>query len=194
MFLLPRPRLLSRPTLLFVPAAALAVLLATGCNSPGVSTPAGGAKPAPASTPASAAPAPISAATTPNGTPGDPEAGAAVYSRICLGCHQFNGEGLPVAFPPLAGSPIVTAADPGKAIRIVLHGLQGPIEVKGATFNSIMPAPAPALSDQDIADVLTFVRSEWGNDAPPVTVEAVTAIRALGPRTAPWTWAELEKL
>ena len=71
---------------------------------------------------------------------------------------------------------------------------RGPIEVKGTTFNSIMPAPAPALSDQDIADVLSFVRSEWGNDAPPVTVEAVTAIRAQGPRAAPWTWAELEKL
>lgn len=177
-----RPRLRPHPglTLALVSLAALALSLAGGCAHSSEPTP---------TTSAPAAAAPANAAT-----PGDADAGAGVFARICLGCHQFNGQGLPGAFPPLAGSPIVVAADPGKLIRIVLHGLQGPIEVKGTTYNSIMPAPAPALSDQDVADVLTYVRSDWGNEAAPVTVEAVAAIRAQSARTTPWTWAELEKL
>lgn len=129
----------------------------------------------------------------PKATPAQIEAGKQVYARVCFACHQPTGLGLPGAFPPLAGSSIVTEADPGKIIRIVLHGLQGPVEVKGATYNSIMPPPVPALTDKEIADVLTYVRSEWGNQAAPVTIEAVTAIRAKAPRPTPWTWAELIK-
>ena len=102
--------------------------------------------------------------------------------------------GLPGAFPPLADSPIVTETDPGKLIRIVLHGLQGPIEVQGITYISVMPPPGASLTDQDVADVLTYVRSAWGNEAAPVAVEAVTAIRTTDPRSTPWTWAELQRL
>ncbi len=183
MFLRTRPPQWPGLTLAFVSVAALALAFAGGCAHSSANAPV-----------AAAVAAPQPATATPTTTPGDPDVGAAVYARICLGCHQFNGQGLPGAFPPLAGSPLVTDADPGKVIRIVLHGLQGPIQVKGTTFNSIMPPPAPALTDQDIADVLTYVRSDWGNEAAPVTVEAVTAIRAQGARTTPWTWAELEKL
>jgi len=128
------------------------------------------------------------------GTAGNPDAGKAVYLRVCVACHQPTGLGLPPAFPPLAGSSIVTEADPGKIIRIVLHGLQGPIEVNGVKYNSMMPALIPPLKDQEIADVLTYVRSTWNNKAAPVTVEAVAAIRAKEKRTTPWTWAELTKL
>lgn len=124
---------------------------------------------------------------------GDAVAGEGVYLRICLGCHQHTGLGLPGAFPPLADSPIVTEADPGKLIRIVLHGLQGPIEVQGITYISVMPPPGASLTDQDVADVLTYVRSAWGNEAAPVPVEAVTAIRTTDPRSTPWTWAELQR-
>jgi mono/diheme cytochrome c family protein len=127
------------------------------------------------------------------GTLGDAVAGEAVYLRICFACHQLTGLGLPYAFPPLVDSPIVTDADPGKLIRIVVHGLQGPIEIQGITYNSVMPPPAPSLTDKEVADVLTYVRNAWGNEAAPVTAEAVTAIRTKVQRSAPWTWAELEK-
>ncbi len=180
MFFRTPPRLLPGLTLSFVPIALLAALFASGCAHSS-DTEAASAVPVKVA-PAAAAPA------------GDPVAGEAVYQRICIVCHQYNGLGLPGAFPPLAGVSIVTAADPGKIIRIVLHGLQGPVDVDGTTFNSIMPPPAPALNDQEVADVLSYVRNEWGNEAAPVTVEAVTAIRAQGTRATPWTWAELEKL
>jgi mono/diheme cytochrome c family protein len=163
--------------------AVLAALSTTGCVSDG---------PAAASTAPGATTTPLAAAS-PN-TPGDATAGEAVYLRVCLVCHQFTGLGLPGAFPPLAGASIVTEADPGKIIRIVLHGLQGPITVNGTPFNSVMPPPLPPLTDKEIADVLTFVRNEWGNQAPPIAIEAVAAIRAKGERATPWTWAELENL
>ncbi len=162
--------------------AVLAALAAAGCVADG---------PAVAAT--SPAAITTTAATAP-GTPGDPTGGEAVYLRVCLVCHQFSGLGLPGAFPPLAGSSNVTEADPGKIIRVVLHGLQGPIEVKGTTFNSVMPPPMPPLTDREVADVLTYVRNEWGNQAAPVTVEAVAALRAMGGRPTPWTWAELGQL
>jgi nitrite reductase (NO-forming) len=166
----------SNDLLSLVPVAVLAALFATGCGrseSTGV---------------AAAVPAAVAA------TPGDAIAGEAVYVRVCLACHQFNGLGLPPAFPPLADSAIVAAADPGRIIRIVLHGLQGPIEVNGIPYNSVMPPPVPPLTDKEVADVLTYVRSEWGSEAAPVTVEAVTAIRTQAERPTPWTWAELERL
>ena len=153
----------------------LAALVLTGCSrSEGTPT-------------ATAAPA---AARTAAATEGDRDAGKKVYLRVCFVCHQPTGVGVPGAFPPLAGSDIATASDPAKIIRLVLFGLQGPIEVRGTTFNSVMPAHAPQLNDREIADVLTYVRSAWGNDAKPVTVEAVAAARQLQ-RPAPWTWAEL---
>jgi mono/diheme cytochrome c family protein len=128
------------------------------------------------------------------GTPGDADAGKGVYLRVCFACHQPTGLGLPGAFPPLAGAAPAVEADPGKIIRIVLHGLQGPIEVKGVKYNSMMPPHGPQLKDKEIADVLTYVRSAWENKAPAVTVEAVAAIRAKeSKRTTPWTWAELTK-
>jgi mono/diheme cytochrome c family protein len=169
------PTMKSNLTSSLVPLAALAALFAIGTGRV---------------LHAADAPAPTKAAA---GTPGNVANGKAVYLRVCFVCHQPTGLGLPGAFPPLAGSSIVTEADPGKIIRIVLHGLQGPVEVKGATYNSIMPPPVPALTDKEIADVLTYVRSEWGNQAAPVTIEAVTAIRAKAPRPTPWTWAELIK-
>lgn len=126
--------------------------------------------------------------------PGDIAEGKKVYARVCFACHQPTGLGLPSVFPPLAGAEQV-AGDPARLIRIVLHGLQGPIKVKGVTYTNIMPPHGPQLKDAEIADVLTYVRQEWGNKAGPVTAEAVTKIRAAEKaRTTMWTWAELEKL
>ncbi len=102
--------------------------------------------------------------------------GKTVYETVCLACHQANGEGLPGAFPGLAGSEWVLEEGPGRLIRIVLQGLQGPIEVKGQAFNSVMVAWRSQLSDEDIASVLTYIRQEWGNDAGYVTPDQVAQV------------------
>jgi mono/diheme cytochrome c family protein len=136
----------------------------------------------------------FAADAAPKATPAQIEAGKAVYARVCFACHQPTGLGLPGVFPPLADAEQV-AGDPGRLIRIVLHGLQGPIKVKGVTYTNIMPPHGAQLKDQEVADVLTYVRHTWGNQATPVAAEAVAKIRASDKaRTAMWTWAELEKL
>ncbi len=123
-------------------------------------------------------------------------AGKRHYTAACLACHQANGLGLPPAFPPLAESEWVVGSEE-RLIRILLHGLEGPIEVKGQTYVGIMPAfgagGAYNWNDQRISEVLTYIRSEWGNNAPPITAEQVTAIRtgAAADRTKAWTAEEL---
>ena len=107
--------------------------------------------------------------------------GKAVYGRTCVACHQANGLGTPGQFPPLCGSEWVNEADPGRMIRIVLNGLQlAPITVKGQVYNAAAMVPWNIYSDEDIAAVITFVRSnkDWGNTASPVTPERVAAVRA----------------
>jgi nitrite reductase (NO-forming) len=120
------------------------------------------------------------------GGPNPFEQGKAIYGRTCVACHQASAMGTPGTFPPLAGSEWVNEKEPGRMIRIVLHGLGGPgLVVKGQPFetSSIMTAfgapPPVGLSDEDIAAVITYVRgnAEWGNHASPVTPEQVKAIR-----------------
>lgn len=119
-------------------------------------------------------------------------AGKQVFDRVCATCHQANGQGVPAVFPPLAGSQLLLEPDPGRVIRIVLHGLQGPIEVQGQTYNAVMPPQGHALSDAEIADALTYARNAWGHAAPAVTAEAVEVVRLAGKRTTFWTWEELQ--
>lgn len=116
--------------------------------------------------------------------------GATLYASRCAACHQPQGQGLAGAFPPLAGSPWPTGAEE-VAARIVLHGLTGPIDVLGSSYNGAMPAFADQLSDAEIAAVLTHVRGHFGNTAGPVAPAQVAAVRASG-RAAPWTAAELQ--
>jgi mono/diheme cytochrome c family protein len=117
--------------------------------------------------------------------------GKQVYATSCAACHQSTGEGVAGVFPPLAGSEWVTG-DEAKLARIILHGVTGPIEVAGETFNGMMPPWGPTMKDADIAAVLTYVRSAWGNKAAPVTAAKVASIRAAtSSRTTPWTAAEL---
>jgi mono/diheme cytochrome c family protein len=119
--------------------------------------------------------------------------GAAVFSNRCAACHQATGQGLPGAFPPLAGSEFVLG-EAERVVRIVLHGLSGPVTVKGQAFNGAMPAWADLLSDAEIAAVLTYVRSSWGNGAEAITAQRVAQERAAtAGRTAPWTAEELER-
>jgi mono/diheme cytochrome c family protein len=112
--------------------------------------------------------------------------------NLCAQCHQDNGGGLAGTYPPLAGSEIV-AGDVATLSRILLHGLHGDVTVAGATYNGQMPG-WDRLSDVQIASVLTYVRSTWGNNAPPVDPALVTQIRAeTSGRTQAWTWAELQR-
>jgi len=117
--------------------------------------------------------------------------GKQVFSTTCAACHQATGEGVPGVYPPLAGSEWVTG-DEAKVVRILLHGVTGPIEVAGETFNSMMPPWGATLKDADIAAVLTYARSTWGNKGTPITAAKVASIRAAtASRTTPWTAAEL---
>lgn len=122
---------------------------------------------------------------------GGPTGGA--YQTICQSCHQADGNGLPGAFPPLAGSEWVTG-DPETPIRIALLGLTGAIEVKGAKFTATMPPPA-GITDEQIAEAVTYARTNFGNGAGAVDVELVKKVRAsLAGRTQSWTAAELTAL
>ena len=122
--------------------------------------------------------------------------GQQIFQR-CAVCHQLTGLGMPGSFPPLAGSEWATAANAALPIRVVLHGLQGPVTVKGQKFNSAMPpyGTNQPLSDSEVAAVLTYVRSSWGNSASAVTPEQVAAERtATASRSTMWTAGDLQAL
>jgi mono/diheme cytochrome c family protein len=116
-----------------------------------------------------------------SGGPNPFEQGRAVYGKTCVACHQANGQGAPGTFPPLAGSDWVNEQQPGRIIRIVLQGFSGPgLKIHGQPFNTgSAMVPWNGLSDDDVAAVITYVRGnkEWGNNAAPVTMEQVHAIR-----------------
>ena len=103
------------------------------------------------------------------------ELGKAIYAANCAACHQLDGKGIPGAFPPLAKSDFL-AADVDRAIGIVLNGLTGKITVLGKEFNSVMPAVA--LNDDQIANVLTYVLTNFGNKGKKVSASRVAAKRS----------------
>jgi mono/diheme cytochrome c family protein len=105
------------------------------------------------------------------------ERGKQVYLSICYACHQPDGRGLPGAFPMLAQSDYM-AADRTRAIRVVLGGLTGPVTVNGQTINGVMPAHSTALTDQQIADVLTYVFNAWENPGGAFTANQVETVRS----------------
>jgi len=118
--------------------------------------------------------------------------GKATYMMICVACHQPTGLGLPAVFPPLTKSEYVN----GSAERfaaMILKGNMGPMTVDGKPFNNIMPGQEAMLTDEKIAAVMTYVRQDFGNSAPPVAAEVVTAARKkFAERKTPWTEAELK--
>lgn len=109
------------------------------------------------------------------------ELGQRLFTSICAACHQPTGQGRPNVFPPLAGSDFLNA-DKNRAIQIVIRGRQGEVVVNGMTFNNSMPSFP--LSDQDIANVLTFVYNSFGNSGLEVTPEEVKTLRAQPPAPA----------
>jgi nitrite reductase (NO-forming) len=110
------------------------------------------------------------------------KAGAVLFNGTCSVCHQANGEGLPDVFPPLAGSDFLMA-DKQRAIAVVVNGLTGPVTVNGKQFNSVMP-PMSQLTDDEVANILTYARNSWGNKGAAVTKDEVAKLRASTPRPA----------
>ena len=104
--------------------------------------------------------------------------GRAIFTRICAACHQQGGEGKEGVGPPLAGSEWIKAPSGERLARIVLNGLNGPIQVQGKTWNLVMPPWRENLDDEQIAVVLNYVRSQWGGQgAEPVKPELAAAAR-----------------
>ena len=106
---------------------------------------------------------------------GKPVAGGKVYSIYCAACHQRNGLGDSQRFPPLAGSEWVTG-DKKRLIEVLLNGLEGPIEVRGQSYNNAMPQHN-FLTNEDIAEVLTHIRTNFGNTADAVAANEVADVR-----------------
>lgn len=102
--------------------------------------------------------------------------GKAVYTKYCLTCHQADGSGVPGMHPPL-GPGSWTGNDPKELIAIMMKGLSGKIEVNGEIYKSFMPSHAQ-LTDQEIADVLTYIRISFGNSFDPVDAELVKKVRS----------------
>lgn len=119
------------------------------------------------------------------------------YDQVCATCHQATGMGVEGIYPPLAGSEWVTGS-PDLLIRVVLHGLKGPITVAGKPYSAAaMPAFGRVAgsgynwNDERIAAVLTYIRQEWGNSAEPITAEQVAAIHTQEGNRKEWTEQEL---
>jgi mono/diheme cytochrome c family protein len=124
--------------------------------------------------------------------------GQPIYLQTCIACHQPTGMGLPGAFPPLGGSEYATG-NPRRMVAMMLKGLQGPLTVKGVTYNNIMLAldlQFPILKDDaKVADVVNYVRNSFGNtSAEAVTPALVTEVRAKwASKATPFTEAEVKE-
>jgi mono/diheme cytochrome c family protein len=131
--------------------------------------------------------------------PPDPKVvGKRLFTANCVACHQATGLGVPGQFPALVGSEwVVDGGDwhgDNHLVKILLHGLAGPIQVKGNTYNGAMPA-WKQLKDDQIAAILTYIRSEWGNADDPITAEQVAKMREeTASQTEPYTQAQLQAI
>jgi mono/diheme cytochrome c family protein len=121
--------------------------------------------------------------------------GSAIFTSRCATCHQPDGRGVSGAFPPLTGSSYVTG-DPEILIRILLHGLEGPLEVEGQQYNGVMPAWGNQLKDAEIAAVATHIRNGLGdNKAEAIKTELVTQVRQQTQgQDKPWTAETLRNM
>jgi mono/diheme cytochrome c family protein len=128
--------------------------------------------------------------------PAAPSPGESIYEMACLPCHQPEGKGLPGVYPPLVGSDWLRG-DTTRLIKILLHGLTGPVTVAGQNFGGPNAVPMPSLgglTDEQIADVLTFVRKEFGAKSSAVSAADVKKVRAAtANRGEPWTVEELNR-
>ena len=120
----------------------------------------------------------------------DPLLGERAYAQ-CRGCHQPDGGGISGTYPPLAGNPRVIG-DPEALIRLTLHGYDSRAPGGRSPWAMAMPGLGGRMADHELAGALSFIRSHWGNAAPPITAAQVAAVRsATILRRAPWTPEEL---
>jgi glucose/arabinose dehydrogenase/mono/diheme cytochrome c family protein len=112
----------------------------------------------------------------PEEVPAELQAGKRVYDKFCVQCHMNNGKGAPGMNPPLSKVSIVTG-NKAEVIKIILNGLKEPMTINNETYNNAMPAH-DFLNDQQIADVLTYIRNTFGNKADAVTPAEVLKLRA----------------
>lgn len=118
------------------------------------------------------------------------EHGREVYENVCATCHQTHGGGQDGKAPTLRGT-TYAVGDQERLVRILMHGLEGPLKIEGRVWN--MEMPRFEGSDEDLADVLTYVRRSWGNGVEPIALETVARVRAAaGDRVKPMTAAELD--
>lgn len=123
------------------------------------------------------------------------ELGRTMYRGLCIACHQIHGRGMASMAPSLVDSPWVLGSEE-RLINIVLHGLYGPLVIKGTEWNLVMPGQKdnPTLTDKNIAAILTYIRREWDHTANVVNAKSVAKVRAAtSDRALPWTVKELEK-
>jgi mono/diheme cytochrome c family protein len=111
--------------------------------------------------------------------------GTAIHEDRCAICHESSGEGIPGTFPPLARNPHVTANDASAAIVAVLNGMLVDITVRGHRYVGGMPGWRNWLSDADVAAVVTYIRTSWGNHAPAVSPAQVARIRGSSSTVTP---------
>lgn len=110
-------------------------------------------------------------------------AGKVLFQGTCSACHQLDGKGLPPAFPPLAGSDWLTSKTKAEIIGVALNGLTGEVKVNNQTYNSVM-TPMSHMTDDDLANILTYVYNSWGNPGTVVSKDDVAKVRATTPRPA----------
>ena len=117
--------------------------------------------------------------------------GRGLFESYCSACHQLDGLGREGGGPPLAGSPWVAGSE-RRLIRIVLHGVRGPIDVGEVTYRREMLGFGQVLKDREIAELLSEVRRRFGGPSPPISAETVAEVRATTPdRIDYWTVEEL---
>jgi mono/diheme cytochrome c family protein len=121
--------------------------------------------------------------------------GKKVYESVCGICHSPDGMGKAGQAPPLAGSEFVNAKNFKRVACIPLQGLAGPVTVAGKEWNLSMAPMGASLSDEDLAAVLTYIRTSWGNTGGEVTADDLKKIRdAIGAHPLPLTAADLAKM
>ena len=129
----------------------------------------------------------------------DPVAQGKRLFQTCAACHQATGMGVPGVYPPLVGSEWVVGSEE-RLVRIMLHGLAGPLKVEDKDYNGNMPAFGPGggfnWSDEKISYVVTYIRQEWGNKASAITADKIKEVRENGApgRLTPWSASELEAI
>lgn len=124
-------------------------------------------------------------------SPSDPtQAGGDLFQSYCAACHQYDGQGIGEA-PPLDNSPWVTGPE-DRLIKIVLHGVRGEMEIQGKVYDREMPGAGQVLSDADVAALLTFIRTKFGEPSEPISAETVHQVRTTHKdRTDYWSVEEL---